>query len=450
MGDHPQVCPDRSSRLSSFRLEMSFMVDHACISRRDCRVVPARHRWITRMLSFAGCLLAWVSLVGCHSATEATAPPQEKELPELRTTVTEVAKQSWPTIVRVQGSLAADEVTTVGAIVAGRVMEVQVDLGDHVDAGASLVSLAREDFELAVTQAEAQLSQARAAVGLKPGDDVNGLDPLNAPPVREARAMWDEAKQQVERQRQLHTQNASSDAQLQQAEAAERVAEARHASAINSVREKIALISVRTAELALARQHLADSVITSPFEGIIQTRLVAPGTYVQVGQPLIDLIRTSTLRFRGAMPERHAQSLRPGQRLLLQIESIAEPREVTVSRISPALDETSRALTFEATVMNPTSDLRPGLFAEADVNLDPDATSIVIPRSAVVRFAGVEKVWRVENGMAREVLVQVGREEHDQVEVLDGLSPGDTILLRGVEGKQAKVIPDKPVLANDT
>ncbi len=406
--------------------------------------------WNSPGLWLVGCLSVWTCLVGCHSSTEATGPAPPKELPELRTTVTEVARHPWPTIVRVQGSLAADEVTTVGAKVAGRVMEVKADLGDRVESGSPLVTLAQEEFILQVTQAEAQLSQARAAVGLKPEDDATTLDPLNAPPVREARAMWDEAKQQVERQRQLHTQNASSDAQLQQAEAAERVAEARHASAINSVREKIALISVRAAELALARQQLADAVVISPFEGIIQTKLVAPGTYVQVGQPLMDLIRTSTLRFRGSMPERHAQSLRQGQSLLLKIESIDDPREVTVTRISPALDEVSRSLTFEAIVNNPTSDLRPGLFAEADVILEPDATSVVVPRSAVVRFAGVEKVWRVENGLAREVLVQVGREERDRVEVLEGLSPGDTILLRGSEGKQAKVIPDKPALANDT
>lgn len=412
--------------------------------------MPACRRFVARF-QFLACWM--LLLAGCHGAPEPTGPKptatKEAE-PELRAVVTEVARHAWPSIVRVQGSLAADEMTTIGAKVAGRVVQVNVDLGDRVESGTQLVNLDRAEFMLLVSQAEAQLSQSRAAVGLKPVDDVQQLDPLNAPPVREARALWDEAKQQIARQRQLQTQNATSDAQLQQAEAAERVAEARHASAINSVREKIALIAVHTAELSLAKQHLEDAIVVSPFEGTIQTRHVAPGTYVQVGQPLIDMIRTSTLRFRGAMPERHAQSLQVGQRLVLRIESIAEPREVTVTRISPALDEVSRALTFEAIVENSTNELRPGLFAEADVLIDPQATAIVIPKSSVIRFAGVEKVWRVENGLAREALVQIGREGPDQVEVLDGLNPGDMILVQGTEGRQAKVVPQVHALIKDS
>jgi RND family efflux transporter MFP subunit len=329
----------------------------------------------------------------------------------------------------------------VGAKVAGRVVEVSVDLGDQVRRDDPLVTLDREEFRLAVAQAEAQLAQARAAVGLKADDDVAALDPLNAPPVREAKAVWDESRQRLDRLRQLRAENAVSSADVEQAEAAERVAEARYASAQNGVREKIALIGVQTAELGLARQRLADAVVLAPFDAAVRSRQVAPGTYVQVGQPLVELVRTSTLRFRGAIPERYAQAMRIGQQVSLRIETIDEPRVVSVTRISPALDEFSRSLVFEAEVDNPGAQLRSGLFAEAEVVLDPEARALVIPASAIVRFAGVEKVWKLTDGTCGETVVQLGRQTEDQVEIISGLAAGDVILVEGSEGRVARVTP---------
>lgn len=378
---------------------------------------------------------------GCHKTSDARSadgPPTEP--PPLVAETLTVGQQSWPTIVRAQGSLMADEMTIVGAKVAGRVIAANVDLGDKVRQGDPLLTLDREEFRLAVMQADAQLSQARAAVGLQPDDDVAELDPLNAPPVREARAVWEESRQRVERLRQLRAENAVSSAELEQAEAAERVAEARYASAQNGVREKIALIGVQSAELALARQRLDETVTPAPFDGFVRSRLVAPGTYVQVGQPLLELVRISTLRFRSSISERYAQALQVGQQVTLRIESIPEPRQVLVTRISPALDEVSRSLLFEAVVENADGQLRSGLFAEAEVILNPDARAIVLPMTAVTRFAGVDKVWKVTDDLAGEVVVQLGRQTNEQVEILAGLAEGDRVLAEANRGRVARVV----------
>ncbi len=391
----------------------------------------------------AGPLLALVAVLcfapGCDFAeSESTVASESPELPIIRAEVMTVEPQVWPTIVRTQGSLVADEITVVGAKVAGRVVEVNVDLGDQVHEGEPLVMLDREEFRLLVQQAEAQLSQARAAVGLRPEQSLESLDPLNAPPVREAKAVWEESRQRVERLRQLREQDAVSDAELQQGEADEAVAEARYASAENGVREKLALIAVKLAELELARQRLADAITPAPFDGSVRNRLVAPGRYVQIGEPLIEVVRTQALRFQGAIPERYAQSLRIGQDLILRIESIESPRPVRVTRMSPALNELSRSLLFEAEVDNRDEQLRSGLFVEAELVLNPRATAIVVPTSAVVRFAGVEKVWKIVDGMASEAVVQVGRESHDRVEILRGLDAGDTVLCHGDQGRVAR------------
>ena len=351
----------------------------------------------------------------------------------------EVQSRVWPVVVRSQGSLVADEVAVVGTKVAGRVGEVFVDLGDFVRTGQPLVTLDQEEFRLEVEQAVAQLAQARAAVGLKPDDPVASLKPENAPPVRQEKAIWDEARAAIERAKRLLTQNAITQAELDQVEAAERVAEARYASATNSVQEKIALIGVRSAELDLARQRLQETAILAPFDGLVEQRAVAVGAYVQVGDEIATLVRTNPLRFRGTIPERHAQQLAIGDEVRLKIESVPDVEVARVSRISPAIDSQSRALLFEAIVDNKDARFRSGLFAEAEVVLDPGATAVVIPRSAVVEFAGVEKVWMVVDGKSVEQEILISARNSAAVSIAQGLAIGDRVLLDGSQGKPAIV-----------
>lgn len=414
----------------------------------SCSSLPVRKPLDFHPARLVGVLLALAGVLGCTSATPAPDAPKagkaaRAELPVLRAEVLTVQPVVWPTIVRTQGSLVADEVAVVGAKVAGRVEEVLCDLGDVVRQGQPLARLDRSDFQLQVLLAEAQLAQARAALGLQERDPVERLDPQSAPPVREAKAVWEEARTRLARLRQLQTlaRNTVTQEEIDQAEAAEAAAAARHAAAINAVREKIAQVGVQASTLEVARQHLADTVVVAPFDAVVQERHVAPGTFVQVGSPLVTLARTSRLRFRGTMPERHAHRLALGQEVVLRIEGVAQPRQAAVTRISPALDELTRSLTFEAVLDNADGSLRSGLFAEADVVVDPQATALVVPRSAVVRFAGAEKVWKVVAGKTQEQLIQTGRQDAQWLEVLSGLSAGDQVLVEGSQGRLARIEP---------
>ncbi|MFO1063802.1 MAG: efflux RND transporter periplasmic adaptor subunit [Pirellulales bacterium] len=150
----------------------------------------------------------------------------------------------------------------------------------------------------------------------------------------------------------LRSQNAVAEEELQTLLSAVKVAEARYASALNSVHSNIALVAVRTAEVDLARQHISDAHITSPFNGYVQARHVAAGMYVQIGTPLMTIVRVDTLRFRGSLPERMAGELQIGDSISLRVESIPDPIAAKVSRITPALDMTSRSLAFEAQIDN--------------------------------------------------------------------------------------------------
>lgn len=350
-----------------------------------------------------------------------------------------VAPVSWPTNTRSQGSLVADETTTLSAKVAGRVESIFVDIGDSVEPSQVLVQLDPTDFRLLAEQSDAQLQQARAAVGLGMSDPVEKLDPENSPPVQEARALLDEAIQSLTRLVILATGDAITKSDLELAESAERVARARYQSSLNAVREKIALISVQTAQRDLAYEQLRETKVTSPFEGVVQARMVAPGTFVQAGQSLLAIVRNKQLRFRTSVPERYAHMLKVGQRLTINFDLSGQIREGTVSRINPNLDPTNRSLGYEVDLDNSDDSLRSGLFGEAVIELDPTAKTIAIPQRSVLRFAGVDKVWKVnEEGEVAEKVVLLGAKRGDLVEIKNGLSEGETILLDASVGAKGK------------
>lgn len=378
-------------------------------------------------------------LAGC-GAIRGEAPPQSKKEPASprRVRAIAAAERPWPTTVTVQGSLLADETAEVGSKVAGRVKETLVDLGTPVRAGDILAKLETEEFDLRVQQGEAQVDQIRATLGLAGGEET--VDRQSALPVREATARLREAKVTADQARDLFRRNAGTYLELETAEAAFKVAEAQYATAQSQVDELLAQLKLRRAELNLARQARRDAEVRAPFDGVVQARRVTTGAYVSVGDPIATVVRVSVLRFRGGVPERRSLRVKSAQDVSLRVEGGTEAVAAKVCRITPALDMASRALTIEADVPNPQGALRSGIFAEADIVVGPDDQALAIPASAVIEFAGVEKVWLIRDGKASEHPVQTGRRRDGYAEVLGGLKPGDQIVAEAGEGGAGPVI----------
>ncbi|MBP2673399.1 MAG: macA 4, partial [Deltaproteobacteria bacterium] len=100
-----------------------------------------------------------------------------------------------------------------------------------------------------------------------------------------------------------------------------------------------------------------------------------------------------------------------------------------VVRLSPAIQEQNRTLAVEAEVANPGGRLRPGAFARAEIVVQADRPVVLLPVSAVVSFAGIEKVFGVKDGRSVERKIRTGRRSGDRVEVLEGLAAGETVVV---------------------
>jgi HlyD family secretion protein len=147
------------------------------------------------------------------------------------------------------------------------------------------------------------------------------------------------------------------------------------------------------------------------------------------------------LRFTAGVPESRAAAIRVGQQVQIELgEPGATPPPATISRVSPTVMQSSRSILIEADVPNPSLQLQAGLFAEAEIVIDANSQAIVVPASAVSRFAGVQKVWTVVDGVAKQQTVRTGREDDKRVEIVDGLAAGSVLVLKAAEGQDGPVV----------
>jgi RND family efflux transporter MFP subunit len=330
----------------------------------------------------------------------------------------------------VTGTLAAEEQVVLSLKVAGRLSGISVDLGSQVYAGQSIAYLDPTDFQLRIQQAEAALQQARARLGLAPDGADDRIDPERTPVVRQARAVLDEARRNHERTAMLWERRLIARAELDTVATALQVAEGRYQDAIEEVRIRQAMLAERRSELAIARQQLLDSVLKAPIDGAVRQRHATAGEYLAAGAPIVTIMRIHPLRLRLSVPERVAANVRPGQPVHVKVEGVADAVPGRVVRLSPAFDEADRTLLVEAEVPNAQGQLRPGAFAEAEIVTAPAEPTILVPASAIVTFAGVEKVLTVRNGVSVEKRVQTGRRLGDRVEIIAGLAPDELVVVK--------------------
>lgn len=346
--------------------------------------------------------------------------------------------------VTVTGTLAAEDQVALGFKVAGRIETINVDLGSRVQPGQVIARLVPVDFQLRVQQAEAALQQARARLGLDPKGADERVDPEQTAVVRQARAVLDDAKLNHSRIKTFVDRGISSRAELDSADAALKVADGRYEDAVEEVRNRQALLSQRKTELAQARQELTDSTLLAPFGGVIRERAVSPGQYVNAGAAIATLVRMHPLRLQADVPEREASNVKVGQEVKVRVEGDSTAYAGRVVRVSPAIDEQSRSLRIEAEVGNQAGTIRPGSFATADIVIAAGAPAIVVPASAIVTFAGVEKVLTVADGKVVEKRVELGRREGPSVEILKGLTAGERVIVDPgnlVDGEAVRVTP---------
>jgi RND family efflux transporter MFP subunit len=354
------------------------------------------------------------------------------------------AEAKMPRTVGVSGTLLADDQIILSLKVPGRLSELAIDLGTRVRRGQIVARLDPTDYRLRVDQARATLHQARVRLGL-PADGTD--DRVNAEQtalVRQARAVLEEARLTRERFAKLLDQQFVSKAQLDTAVANEQVADGRYHDALEEIRNRQAVLVQRRTELELARQALVDTELLAPIDGMIRERRTAVGEFLNAGAPVATLVKTHPLRLQLAVPERASTDVRVGQEVRVSVDGDTGVHRGRIVRLSPSIQEQNRTLTIEAEVPNPAGVLRPGSFSRAEIVIAADQPAVFVPTSAIIVFAGIEKVLTVREGKAVERRVVTGRREKDRIEIVEGLKAGEPVVVDpgNLAGGQAVVVKE--------
>lgn len=334
--------------------------------------------------------------------------------------------------IQIVGTLVADEITTISSEVEGVIAEILVDLGSFVRKGEVVAKIDKYDFELRLAEAEAALEQVRARLGI--GAEQDSIDPSRTAIVRQAKASYDDAQRRLERTRQLRSKGAISQQELDEAETGFRIAQARYQSALEEVNSLLAQLKQRQTQVAMASRQLRKTVIRSPITGWVVERYVSAGYYVKDGNRVATLVKTNPLRLRADIPERYSAQVYVGRRLDFSVDILpGRSFQGRIARLSPAVNPETRSLTIEAEVDNHNNQLRPGYFARAQVVVEPDSKAIVIPAKAVVAYAGIVKVFVLENNLARERRIKIGAKIGDMVEVYQGVGAGELVIASNLD-----------------
>ncbi|MCC7124980.1 MAG: efflux RND transporter periplasmic adaptor subunit [Acidobacteria bacterium] len=379
-----------------------------------------------RAAVFIPLIACTVALGACGTRPSAQARTDADDKPDV--TLTTVARKPIVHAITVAGTLAAEEQVMLSLRVTGRLDELLVDLGSPVRKGQVIARLMPTDFELRLQQAEAALQSARARLGLPVDGEDDHVDIGQAGLVRQAEASRVEARSQRDRIATFVTRGISARAELDTANATLEIMEGRYQDALEELRNRQAILAQRRSEVALARQALDDTVLRSPLDGVVRERQAMAGEFRAAGSPVVTVVRQDPLRLQLAVPERRAGDVRIGQVVKVSVEGNTEVHDGRIVRVSPSITEGTRTLAIEASVPNAEGRLRPGSFARADIVVS-EAPALVVPQSAVVVFAGVEKVMTIDGGVARERRVRTGRRAGTDVEILEGVDANTEVIL---------------------
>jgi membrane fusion protein (multidrug efflux system) len=231
--------------------------------------------------------------------------------------------------------------------------------------------------------------------------------------VARAQADRDLAQQALTRTRQLLADKAAAPADVERAEAQMRSTQA---------------------GLDLLQLRLDRTVVRAPFSGVTGQRLASLGDYVNNSTRLITLQTVNPQRAAFQVPERYAEQLKIGQKVLFRVAALAgRDFTGTVNFVDPLVQLPGRTITVKAAVPNPRRELQSGMFIEARLEIARRPNATVVPEDAVSPMQGLMFVWVVQDGKAMRKEVSLGVRTPGYVEVRSGVEPGDQVVVGGAE-----------------
>lgn len=309
------------------------------------------------------------------------------------------------------GEFVSDAMADLSAEVSGVVREVNVRLGDRVEKDTVIAVVDATVYQQRVKELQASVSLAEAG-------------------VEEARAQLANLNADLNRKRPLLARQLVTAREIEDLEAQVAIAEQRISVAQ-------ATVDQNRARLSTGRDNLQDTRVRAPFAGVIAERFVDKGNHVTAGQPLFRVVDDGEIYLQLRVAEHDSGMIEQGMKVTMRIDALGgDLVEGTVARIAPAVDPQTRTLRIDVTRGEDANwnRIKPGMYARAQITIASKPSAVIVPSQAIQKDRdGSRYVWKIVDGKSFKTVVQPGLRDRDKTEVVEGVAPGDQIVLRGAE-----------------
>ncbi|MFL5004593.1 MAG: efflux RND transporter periplasmic adaptor subunit [Microvirga sp.] len=305
------------------------------------------------------------------------------------------------------GTVRAYESITVTVKGSGIVEEISFQEGQKVKFGDVLLRLDSDERRADIEQAKAE--------------------------TRRATALRDELKVRLDRAMALNRTGAGTVAQVEDLTAQVRTLESAIASA--------------EARRKAAEARLEDLIVRAPFNGRLGTRSVSLGAYVTPGMRITTLDDLSKVRLDFAVPENILAQLDIGQTVRAVSAAFGQRVfEGKVAVIDPRVDPVTRSVRLTAEFPNPDEALKPGMFLSVALEVSVKNDAVIVSEEAIVGEGLRHLIYVVKDNMVERRVVRIGQRQQGRVEVVDGLKPGEIVIVRGVQRvRPGQAVDPKPI-----
>jgi membrane fusion protein, multidrug efflux system len=354
-------------------------------------------------------LVALAAFFYLRSGVDREVDEPSRERPPVAVETAPVVEMTLVDTVRGVGTLRPIQNVEIKPEVSGRIKGVHFQEGGFVSEGKLLFEIEEQKHLQRLASSEAALEQARIRL--------------------------DNHRRNYDRLKKLYEQDLISENEFDRVKT-------EADSATSEVRRL-------TAQASLARKELGDTLIRAPFPGFISKRLVDPGAFVSQGQLLATMYQTDPLEISFMVPEKYTAKVEHGQEVRVEVSAHPEERFMgKVIFLSPLVDESTRNFEVKASIDNPENMLRPGSFASAVLILGYRDASMVIPERTLVatRDGYLVFVLDKEKERVESRQVRTGARRPGIVEILEGLAPGELVVVAGHmnlnDGSRVRVVEE--------
>jgi len=307
----------------------------------------------------------------------------------------------------VVGNLIGQQTVAIAPRTGGRLLSVNVQLGDRVRRGQVLAKIEDREMVEQVRAAEASQEVAKATIRQREAD-------LNV-----AKLNFDRSKNLYERQ--LLAKQALDDA------------ESRHLAAVAQLDLSTAQLSANAARLEELKINLQHTSVASPVDGFVASRTVDPGAMVNTNTAIASVVDISRLRLVVNVVERDLRMVSPGDVAVVEVDAYpGETFSGKIARVAPVLDPATRTAAMEVEIPNGDNKLKPGMYARINLTVEERKNALVVPKGAVIDFENKRGVWQPNaDNRAQFVPVQLGIDGGETLEILGGLNEGDKFVTTG-------------------